>query len=589
MDKLLKKLGYYYSIDLILGPYQKYFFPVLKKHAPDFNLSNADLGRIHLGSPSRSLMLRIMVTIYGNGKLYRAMCHHLPKRIAEVLEWLAWHGPITVAQLQTMLGRKVCTRSYSFQASDLPFEFRLFQIGSGSYYSTYFEQETVFLHPDLREALKSHLEKPAFFDLIPVEEPTPCMFTHEAEEILSQLSVFQTFAEQGQIQYHARGYKFKKVTYTRFAEIARFKEYYPKGCEYENLKKELMLRFIANVQSHEPAKAPWDHLRNLFNVYWTTNDFPHLQLMTHLRGISNHSVQVAENLTVSATMRYLLQHLPEQAWVSMENISDFIDYHSLPVTPLSDYYLDTIFLPTLMEVRGAWFDEKLFLRGAVTRSALVIPMVQANFFMMAAFGLVDIIYNHPVHDTWQYKQESWLSFYDGLAYVRLTPLGAYVCGREKHYEVTLSQPVEAEVTLDTRELIVHLSAEDPVKTMVLEKMAVPIARRRYRIGFGSFLEDCGNERDLERKINLFRSEICNNPGPNWEQFFEAVRRRIEPIREKRGWRLFSINEDPELIALLLRDPKLRSNIRKAEDFHILIKADAVTEVKKVLKKNGYII
>lgn len=81
-----------------------------------------------------------------------------------------------------------------------------------------------------------------------------------------------------------------------------------------------------------------------------------------------------------------------------------------------------------------------------TIQELTYPYLKAALFMMAAFGFVEIAYKEK-------PDEGATSYYDTLAYVRLTNLGLYALGIKRKYVRTK----EAEIhyfELDTERLII---------------------------------------------------------------------------------------------------------------------------------------
>lgn len=81
-----------------------------------------------------------------------------------------------------------------------------------------------------------------------------------------------------------------------------------------------------------------------------------------------------------------------------------------------------------------------------TIQELTYPYLKAALFMMAAFGFVEIAYKEK-------PDEGATSYYDTLAYVRLTNLGLYALGIKRKYVRTKEADIHY-FELDTERLII---------------------------------------------------------------------------------------------------------------------------------------
>jgi hypothetical protein len=62
---------------------------------------------------------------------------------------------------------------------------------------------------------------------------------------------------------------------------------------------------------------------------------------------------------------------------------------------------------------------------------LIAPFFKGFMFLLAAFGIVDIAFNTSKNEHIRKKEMDYLSVVDGLQYIRLTPLGAFIMGFDK--------------------------------------------------------------------------------------------------------------------------------------------------------------
>lgn len=161
-------------------------------------------------------------------------------------------------------------------------------------------------------------------------------------------------------------------------------------------------------------------------------------------------------------------------------------------------------------------------------------------FLLAAFGIVDIAYNYPKNERIQKKEREYLSVFDGLRYIRLTPLGAFLAGLKKDH------------------------------------------------AFRGETEHA-TQADIEGKIRLFRKQVSAKPPRIWEKFLSGILNKIDPLIPEPDQSVFRLKEYPELIELMARDEVLQKYILKAEGYHVLISAKNLYKVKKRLETFGYFI
>lgn len=215
---------------------------------------------------------------------------------------------------------------------------------------------------------------------------------------------------------------------------------------------------------------------------------------------------------------------------------------------------------------------------------MTYPYLKAALFMMAAFGFVEIAYKEK-------PDEGATSYYDTLAYVRLTNLGLYALGIKRKYVRTK----EAEIhyfELDTERLIIKSLVDNNPYESLLGNMATAISKKMYKVSYESFLNGCEKLQDINSKIDFFKEYISSQDLPdNWAQFFKDIKKRCKPMKApKKKYSLLQIpTDDKELQHIILTDPTIRKYTLKAEGFILLVETIYKSKVEEVLKKYGYLI
>ncbi|KPA18009.1 hypothetical protein MHK_001773, partial [Candidatus Magnetomorum sp. HK-1] len=194
----------------------------------------------------------------------------------------------------------------------------------------------------------------------------------------------------------------------------------------------------------------------------------------------------------------------------------------------------------------------------------------------------------PQNDVLRIKKRPYFTVYDGLQYVRLTDLGAYILGKTETYEFDKSK-ISAEVILDEDRLIANIKGKDPIKQMVIDKIADMIHDDCYRVNYKTFLKGCRSTKEIDHKIEMFYKYISKEPPPIWQSFIDEITAKKDPLTEKENMRVFKVKENKELIDLIARDEKLRKYVLISEDYHILIENLNVPLVQRRLETFGFFV
>lgn len=214
---------------------------------------------------------------------------------------------------------------------------------------------------------------------------------------------------------------------------------------------------------------------------------------------------------------------------------------------------------------------------------LTYPYIKAYMFMLAAFGVVELAYTE--------KLEKYATCdFDSLKYIRLTDLGKYVLGISNTYQ-RKSIKGKKFFELDDNSLIIRTLEENNPYLSLLGNMSNAISKKMYKVTYESFLDGCNNLEDINNKINMFTSYICQDPPANWKEFFETIKKRCKPVRnpENEYFMVLIPANEKELQQIILTDPLIRKHTLRAEGLHLLIEKNYRTQVYDAFKKYGYLL
>ncbi len=213
------------------------------------------------------------------------------------------------------------------------------------------------------------------------------------------------------------------------------------------------------------------------------------------------------------------------------------------------------------------------------------------FEYAATLGLIDIAYTGPDHakpdymDLWASEFLVFLSRYDGLAYFRLNPLGAYCLGIAEAYEPqTPPDRTPLKVFPDLR-----LCADMPMspeERLALEIWADTEADGVWRLDRARTLAAVEDGHDVD-DLRTFLTARDDQPLPEKvEGFLRSVERGGKALRE-RGRALLVECASEEIAARLAADERISKLCLPAGKKHLAVHAKSEAAFRKAIRELGY--
>ena len=545
--------------------------------------------------PKKSNLIHIFTIILDDDILRTRFFQRLPKVVQPLLETTVWEGGINLKNFEETHGvivTKEADRDYWVSGNNLLPEFWLFGVWNPNPYAfDYHLNDHLFLPDILRHFLKQHLKKPANYYLKPVKKLPKNLASHREENIFQILEIGRFFIDGDHLKYNTAGTKILVSSLRRFAEQAKIREFFGPGDKNLKLvKTRLTLSILGELYESKAPREPLSFLKHLIDQIFLKEkiSFIHL-LLTHLKG-SNFLLNFPhwEDREIPVfVLEQVFDQLPLSEWVSMANIWDFIRYRDLDlefgeyVKGMQSFYINV--------ETDHYYRQKVELDLSNLDHFLTQPLLKGAMFMLSALGLVEIAYGLPTNPALLTDEDAYISVYDGLAYVKLTRLGAYILGKTDRYDGSVDTASRGEITVDDKGLILTLKGDDPLKAITLEQMATPIGANRFKVDFGSFLKPCRSRKDVRDQIARFRREICKQPPDHWETFFDTALKRVGPLKRTPFWEVYEVDPNPELVHLLATDTLLKNHVLKAEGYRLLIKPSHRKKVMRRLEEFGFLI
>ena len=566
--------------------------------------------RISVDKMSKLQLTRIVANAFRSPKSMTKFINLLPEAIRSILVLLAYRpGLVSAEAVEKQTGMRVIERSNPparpWQKKTIDPAFRLFQIHET--YVGYASSNTayryfLYLDDGLRELFMKHLEPPQDYHIGPatdVKETAYCFEDHG--RLFAQVGMISEYVRQGHLKMSKNSQKIMVSAIKKMASVCGIDEFYTSGdTTLGYLRTQLLGDFFLKNQIENPAADAASFKQLVTETFFRNVSDDHLlcQLLHHLNGVGYVNTSYTYRLTndrrtrIASAFLGMLRDMPAGEWVTVSRCIAYAAYRRETfeiLDPLSTqsyvYFRGDLALEN--DGISKWDVGKHPIHTGLHLDTVTAPFIKAVLFLCGSLGLLDLAYNPPTNDQYRLSGKPYLSRYDGLRYIRLTELGAYVAGLSKTYDQSVAVASQARVILDENHLVINLDAHDPVKSMTLETLADRISDTCFRVSYESFLKGCSHESDVEERIELFESLIEDRIPAIWENFLREIDGRTNPLEARDDAYVFQLRPDPTLLDLMARDSVLKKYILKAEKHHIIIRNRNLGHVKRRLAELGY--
>jgi hypothetical protein len=543
---------------------------------------------------TKSDMAVFCFSIFENKVIYKGFLATVPDVLKTLISELLWKESISDEEAAILLKEPVTKDlklSYgaAYRSNDereLRNELYFFSVFNRKFYSySGGNMFTLSLHPLLKRLLIDYYPKPKdyYFNPLDVIPDTTCRFNAEnliQEEMQRMLSYFM----QNGIKYSNKG-RPSEATLNRFQKTAKIKEYFLDVPDIAGKMRSMLIAgLLFNFKANNISIDTIEVIKNLFGKHYARHHTVQFILMF----IKGWGYLDDLNYSDSAETEFLaiIKQLPvDDKWVSVENLMGFIQTRSLLIVTIDGYSINNRLYYERKDAAYRGYLEKKYLYG---KEFLLInkPFILGSIFLFAAFGLIEIAYNYP-----DFKEfpKTFYSGFDGLEYVKLTPLGAYVLGLSSVYEPPGGLKKNS-LKLSDDSLMILADGDAEVFEIMLAKFAEKAGTNRFKVSQAHFLKDCSSTKDIDKKIQLFKKTIAEKVPVFWETQFTTWLLNSLKIVEDISTKLFKIPpNEKELQRLIAQDEVLKKLILKAEQFYILVQTSNVAKFKTRMKELGYLV
>lgn len=586
--ELFKIIDQNYRKETLLTMFEKYFLSWIADGHIGKDLDIFDVSLMGEDSPKQKFV-KLYEEWLQDKDIFLNTYKKLDDDVKNIIYDLTWNGEYLLTDNQELNMIHRVKRGYK-ELNELKPEYSFFNLHYPDSRSKE-KQIKISLPIQIIKLLRNYLEKPNDYYLNSNDDPVYDYFKSSEIEIQDKLSVYFNFYKMDEINMSSSN-KMLKSAKKAMKKYCNIDEYYKEGGDLEFLKTETIALFILSIKEELRNENIINStkIKELVNMFLdgeliSSKDYNYTgKYLNYLKGIKNIWNEEERLKDCLVTIKQILQDIPKNGVISIENIIKYIDYRDLfieIVAPQNVYdYL--------------YINEADYGRTKVTdfhgyKNYITIPFVKSIFTILGVLGIVDLYYNYPSSKNGLYLKSGYLTKFDGLKYIKINPLGEYVLGKKNDYKFSWHGETDSSVYLDNDRLIITLMGEAPMKVMFLEQVGQKISNNKFLIDNESFLKGIEDVDSLNERLEKFKEKICNNPSQIWIDFFENLKSRIGKISFPDDIKVIKLSNDAELINLVVKDDIIKKLILKAEGYYILVKDENLKELLKRFRMLGYLI
>jgi len=318
---------------------------------------------------------------------------------------------------------------------------------------------------------------------------------------------------------------------------------------------------------------------------WTQKgDFDELSRVSALKGQNARRTYLTHPATRREAVIEALSWCPVNVWI---DIQDF--YRALKIwhfdfeveaTPYTNLYVG-------YQDNGTLYGDNYWpvVKGLYTNVVL--------WEYLGSLGALDLLYLYPEEAelavaSYYYDDDgSYYSLFDGLKYLRINTLGAYLLGQAADYvpAIPLDRAIFA-VTGDLRVTITQPDAFTPNDRNLLELMAAPLKNGQYRLDLKRLLTALEEGNDLDHLADFLENK---HSGPLPEEvpaWFKKARYNSQVFKTG-GQALFIKAKSADLAEMVLTDSVLKKFCKAVDQKTLVIPANREKAFRARLKELEY--
>lgn len=581
-DRFREALNEFYSKEVLFKLYNKYFLDWIAEGYIGSNLGLFEISLICENS-NKQTFLELLEQVYLKKEIFCTAFSTLNENVKSIFNEIVWNGKAFIAQKDREKYFKL-ENNYDLN-KDLKEEYLFFKVERDNKKGEYF-----YLDYDLIRVIRQFMPKPKDYNLIPLDKIEECLVNNNEKELIENLSIYYDFYKQGGVVLSNSG-KILKESKVNMKKYCNINEFYENSKDLDFLKTETIALFFFLLKE-QYLKDEYFRVSNIKGIVQDFLNGESVQeenyhytslYLNYLKGVKNIWKSKEEIRRGILTIKKIVEEMPMDKIVSVDNIIKTILYRDefIEIIDVKDAY-DYIY------INEANYERTKILNYDRYLLYVVVPFIKSVLFILGVLGVLELYYDLPSINNRLYLKNGYLSKYDGIKYIKVTELGKYCLGKIEKYDFSHIKE-EGEILLDEDRLIATVIGDLPVKTMFLERVAQKIAPNKYKFTRESFLRGIKGCKELQERIDEFKTKISTELNSFWESFFDDLLEKSSAIKADPEFVVLKLKNDRDLISTITKDTRFKSLMLKGEDYHVLVKSENVSQIVDLFKEYGYYV
>lgn len=454
-----------------------------------------------------------------------------------------------------------------------------------------------YLPLELRKIAKQYISKPDSYDIKIVSEEITSKYKFiNNNRILKNIAVYNNYVSRENITY-LKQEKPSATSLKNMRDFCEIKEFYDlQDKNLDTLKTELIIAFFKNISAKSNVNVSGlILLKEYVETFFTQDGFYVDYLINHIKGkaeVIKVDEYLERNRKVKLEAYNLFKGLPAEEWISIENFGLYVFYRDLYFDVLDVASNEGVmYFEELKRNSSSYsFTQKTQVKQDNYVEAILSPLLKGICFLLSSIGVLDIAYDDPQNLVYRQKNNDYLSPFDGLKYIRINDLGAYVFGLKNDYEFMTEEEEheddKIQVRLSEDFLLMKVVGKEKFKTVFVEKISQKISDELYQVTDESFLGACSSIEELKENIETFKSQITDNLPKNWSDFFRKILENTICFEKADDIKVYEI-KNKSLYDHINNDSELSALVLKVETGLVAINDKNLPLFKEKVKKIGF--
>lgn len=257
------------------------------------------------------------------------------------------------------------------------------------------------------------------------------------------------------------------------------------------------------------------------------------------------------------------------AWVSLENVIDWIAYSEATIT----YWINWIQPNYFTQISSA---EQLSYPDFYDR--VKRPVILGVIQMIASLGFLDLAYESD-------------GGYQTIKYLRITNAGLWATGRIKSLKVEMKK-IDDGLHFDPDSLMVTIRDTNSPNFALLNDLTDKITSNRFKITESALLRGCKTYAELKTRIDRLKDYLLGGvDSPALDILVSRLYLRINKVKPATDAEYYIMDVDPkdeELHQLIISNSQIRKNTLRVEGWKLLVKKSFYSTFLEKLRQAGYL-